>query len=155
MSSGREAGMSSHHGGKSPMIELLTGILMLLGAFLCLMAALGIIRLPDPLTRMHAATKAGTLGVGLLIVAEAVFYQQLGITLRAATIILLLLLTTPVAAHLIGRASYLSGVKLSERTWIDELGQSIREEKSAGNVQRRSAADRDGNLSSEEKNYTV
>jgi multicomponent Na+:H+ antiporter subunit G len=112
------------------MTEITTGILLLLGALLCLMAALGIVRLPDPLTRMHAATKAGTLGVGLLVVAEAVYYQELGISLRAATIILLLLLTTPVAAHLIGRAAYRSGVKLSERTWIDELGESRDEEKS-------------------------
>lgn len=112
------------------MTEIIAGILLLFGSFLCLMAALGIVRLPDPLTRMHAATKAGTLGAGLLIVAEAVFYQQLGISLRAATIILLLLLTTPVAAHLIGRAAYRSGVKLSKRTWIDELGESIRQETS-------------------------
>ncbi len=123
------------------MTEIITGILLLLGSFLCLMAALGIIRLPDPLIRMHAATKAGTLGVGLLIVAEAIFYQQLGISLRAATIILLLLLTTPVAAHLIGRAAYRSGVKLSRRTWIDELGESIRLEKSGGKSQHKSPHD--------------
>jgi multicomponent Na+:H+ antiporter subunit G len=92
------------------------------------MAALGIVRLPDALTRMHAATKAGTLGVGLLVVAEVVCYHDLGISLRAATIIFLLLLTTPVAAHLIGRASYLSGVQLSSRTWIDELGASLEDE---------------------------
>ena len=70
---------------------------------------------------MHAATKAGTLGAGLLIIAEALFYRQLGISLRAVTVIALLLLTAPVAAHLIARASYLSGVELSDRTWIDEL----------------------------------
>jgi len=70
---------------------------------------------------MHAATKAGTLGAGLLVIAEALFYQQLGISLRAFTVIALLLLTAPVAAHLIARASYRSGVTLSNRTWIDEL----------------------------------
>jgi multicomponent Na+:H+ antiporter subunit G len=111
------------------MTEILTSLLLLLGSFLCLMAALGIVRLPDALTRMHAATKAGTLGVGLLVVAEVVFYRDLGISLRAATIIFLLLLTTPVAAHLIGRASYLSGVQLSNRTWIDELGESLEKSK--------------------------
>lgn len=111
------------------MIDILTSLLLLLGSFLCLMAALGIVRLPDALTRMHAATKAGTLGVGLLVVAEAVSYRDLGISLRAATIIFLLLLTTPVAAHLIGRASYLSGVQLSNRTWIDELGESLEKTK--------------------------
>lgn len=112
------------------MTEILAGILLVLGSLLCFMAAVGIVRLPDPLIRMHAATKAGTLGVGLLVVAEAVFYQQLGISLRAATIILLLLLTTPVAAHLIGRAAYRSGVTLSERTWVDELGEELYRQKS-------------------------
>jgi len=113
------------------MTEILTSLLLLLGSFLCLMAALGIVRLPDALTRMHAATKAGTLGVGLLVFAEVVRYHDLGISLRAATIIFLLLLTTPVAAHLIGRASYLSGVQLSSRTWIDELGASLEPEEGA------------------------
>jgi len=103
------------------MNDVLTGILMLIGSIFCLVAAVGIVRLPDPLTRMHAATKAGTLGAGLLLVAEAVFYRQLGVSLRAATVIALLLLTAPVAAHLVSRSSYRSGVSLSDRTWIDEL----------------------------------
>jgi multicomponent Na+:H+ antiporter subunit G len=79
------------------------------------------VRLPDTLTRMHAATKAGTLGAGLLIIGGAVFFQEPGVTLRAVTIIALVVLTSPVAAHLVGRASYLSGSTLSDRTWIDEL----------------------------------
>jgi multicomponent Na+:H+ antiporter subunit G len=103
------------------MINLLVCILLLAGSIFCLVAALGVVRLPDALTRMHAATKAGTLGTGLLVIAEAIFYRQLGITLRAVTVIALLLLTAPVAAHLIARASYRSGVALSDRTWIDEL----------------------------------
>ena len=103
------------------MIDYLTGTLMVAGSLFCLVAALGVVRLPDALTRMHAATKAGTLGAGLLLLAEALFYQQLGISLRAATVIALLLLTAPVAAHLIGRTSYRSDVVLSDRTWIDEL----------------------------------
>lgn len=103
------------------MTDYVTGLLMLIGSGLCLVAAVGIVRLPDTLTRMHAATKAGTLGAGLLIGAEALFYSELGISLRAATVIALLLLTAPVAAHLIARASYRSGVTPSDRTWIDEL----------------------------------
>jgi multicomponent Na+:H+ antiporter subunit G len=103
------------------MVDFLTGLLMLVGSIFCLVASVGIIRLPDALTRMHAATKAGTLGAGLLIIAEAFYYGQLGISLRAATVIALVLLTAPVAAHLIGRAFYRSGETLSDRTWIDEL----------------------------------
>ena len=94
---------------------------MLIGSIFCLVASVGVVRLPDALTRMHAATKAGTLGTGLLIVAEALLYRQLGITLRAATVIILVVVTAPVAAHLIGRAFYHSGEALSDRTWIDEL----------------------------------
>ncbi len=103
------------------MIEYLAGVLMLAGGFFCLVAAVGLVRLPDVLTRMHAATKAGTLGAGLLVVAEVVYYQKLGVSLRAATVIALLFLTAPVAAHLVGRAAYRSGVVLSERTWVDAL----------------------------------
>ena len=92
---------------------------MICGSIFCLVASVGVIRLPDTLTRMHAATKAGTLGAGLLIIAEALFYRQLGISLRAATAIVQVLLTGPVAAHLIGRAFYHSGRSLSGRTWIE------------------------------------
>ena len=108
------------------MSDILAGILMVLGSIFCLVAAVGIVRLPDALTRMHAATKAGTLGAGLLLLAEAAFYHQLGISLRAATVIALLLLTAPVAAHLVGRTSYRSGVSLSDRTWIDELEETCK-----------------------------
>ena len=94
---------------------------MILGSLFCLVAAVGVVRLPDALTRMHAGTKAGTLGTGLLIIAVALFYHQLGISLRAATVLALVLLTAPVAAHLIGRAFYRSGGSLSDRTWVDEL----------------------------------
>ena len=103
------------------MVDYLAGLLMLIGGIFCLVASVGIVRLPDALTRMHAATKAGALGTGLLVIAEALFYRQLGISLRAATVIVLVLLTAPVAAHLIGRAFYHSGEALSDRTWIDEL----------------------------------
>lgn len=103
------------------MSDYLTGGIMVTGSIFCLIAALGLVRLPDALTRMHAATKAGTLGAGLLVLAEALFYHQLGTSLRAVTVTGLLLLTGPVAAHLIGRASYRCGVSLSDRTWIDEL----------------------------------
>ncbi|MCJ8502658.1 monovalent cation/H(+) antiporter subunit G [Desulfatitalea alkaliphila] len=103
------------------MSEYIAGILIWVGSGFCFVAALGIVRLPDTLTRMHAATKAGTLGAGLLIIGGAVFFQELLVTLRALTIIALVVLTAPVAAHLIGRASYESGVPLSDRTWIDEL----------------------------------
>jgi multicomponent Na+:H+ antiporter subunit G len=103
------------------MTEYGTAFLMISGSLFCLVAALGVCRLPDALIRMHAVTKAGTLGAGLMVLGHAVFFQMPGIFLRAVFIIGLLLLTAPVAAHLIARASYRSGVSLSGHTWIDEL----------------------------------
>ena len=114
------------------MVDYLTGLLMLLGSIFCLLASVGIVRLPDALTRMHAATKAGTLGTGLLVIAGAFFYRQLGISLRAATVFALVLLTAPVAAHLIGRAFYHSGEAMSDRTVIDELKRSRESQGSQG-----------------------
>jgi multicomponent Na+:H+ antiporter subunit G len=98
-------------------------IALLLGSFFCLLAAVGMLRLPDTLIRMHAGTKAGTLGAGLVLLAEALYYAETGITLRAMTAVAFLLLTAPVAAHLIGRAAYHQGIRLYEKTWFDALQQ--------------------------------
>jgi multicomponent Na+:H+ antiporter subunit G len=103
------------------MSDIITSFLLVSGSLFSLVAAFGMLRLPDTIIRMHAATKAGTLGAGLILIAEATFYQELGITLRALAAITFLLLTAPVAAHLIGRAAYYSGIKLWKTTWIDQL----------------------------------
>ncbi len=105
------------------MIDIITALFLVLGSLFCLVAALGMLRLPDTVIRMHAATKAGTLGTGLILAGGAIFYSELSITLRALATITFLLLTAPVAAHLIGRAAYYSNIKLWERTRIDELAQ--------------------------------
>ena len=103
------------------MNDILTALLLILGSLFSFIAALGMLRLPDTVIRMHAATKAGTLGAGLILIAVAFFYAELGITLRALAAIIFLLLTAPVAAHLIGRAAYYSRIRLWHKTWIDQL----------------------------------
>ncbi|MCY3981999.1 MAG: monovalent cation/H(+) antiporter subunit G [Alphaproteobacteria bacterium] len=103
------------------MTEILTALLVLAGGLFALVAAIGILRLPDVLIRMHASTKAGTLGCGLILMAVAVHFAESGIIARAVLAIIFLLLTAPVGAHLIGRAAYRMGVPLWQRTAIDEL----------------------------------
>ena len=103
------------------MNDILTALFLILGSLFCFVAALGMVRLPDTVIRMHAATKAGTLGAGLILIAEAFFYAELGITLRVLAAISFILLTAPVAAHLIGRAAYYSQIRLWHKTWIDQL----------------------------------
>ncbi|MDB5623034.1 MAG: monovalent cation/H(+) antiporter subunit [Devosia sp.] len=81
-------------------------MLMLLGSLFSLLATIGVLRFPDLLTRMHAASKAGAVGGGLLLLAVALVSLDAAVALRALLGILFLLLTTPVAAHLLARVSY-------------------------------------------------
>jgi multicomponent Na+:H+ antiporter subunit G len=97
------------------MSALIASALLIIGSIFCLVAAVGMLRLPDTLIRMHAATKAGTLGAGFILAAEAVIAAELGTTLKAIAAIVFLLLTAPVAAHLIGRAAYHQGIHCSPR----------------------------------------
>lgn len=108
------------------MTEIVTSVLVIAGSLFALAAALGVLRLPDVLIRMHASTKAGTLGCGLILGAVAVHFGEAGVVARAVAAIVFLLLTAPVAAHAIGRAAYRTGVPLWQGTVIDELGQAIR-----------------------------
>jgi multicomponent Na+:H+ antiporter subunit G len=103
------------------MSEIVTGVLMLLGAAFLLVAAVGLLRMPDLMMRMHAATKAGTLGAGLIVLSVTTFYLDLSITVRALAAIFFVFLTAPVAAHVIGRSAYFIGVPLWGRTVMDDL----------------------------------
>ena len=101
--------------------EWLVVIVILLGSFFMLVAGLGLLRMPDLFLRMSATSKAATLGAGLVLGAAAIYFNEAGITARVLAIIFFLLLTAPVAAHMIGRAAYFDGVPLWEGTLINEL----------------------------------
>jgi multicomponent Na+:H+ antiporter subunit G len=103
------------------VIEWLTAFALLAGSVFMLIAALGVLRMPDLLTRMHATTKAGVLGAGLTMVAVALHFGTEPVIAKAVAVIAFLLLTAPVAAHAIGRAGYFMGVPLWENTQVDEL----------------------------------
>ena len=103
-------------------IELyLGGTLLVFGAAFTLLAAIGVVRLPDLYTRMHAASKAGAVGGGL---AVAVLSQDAAVSMRAIIGVMFVLLTTPVSAHLLARASYLTGYRPCNETVIDDIAQS-------------------------------
>ena len=84
-------------------------------------SAIGIIRLPDFYLRMSAITKAATLGLFLLLIGLALYFNILSLTIKSVIIIILVLLTNPVGAHAIARAAYMNGTKLWEGNIIDEL----------------------------------
>lgn len=99
----------------------LGGVLLILGAIFTLLAAVGVVRLPDLYTRMHAASKAGAVGGGLILLAVALVCMEAAVALRAVIGVIFLLLTTPISAHLLARASYLAGYRADESTVRDDL----------------------------------
>lgn len=103
------------------LIHITTGLIMVVGAVFTLVAALGLLRFPDLYSRSHAASKAGTLGSGLMLLALAVYAGELAVVTRAFAAFLFLLLTAPIAAHLLARAAYFVGHKPWSGTKVDEL----------------------------------
>ncbi len=102
-------------------MEWVTIVCLLLGGFFSLIAAIGLVRMPDLFMRMQAATKAGTLAVGVIMVGVCFYHPNLNVVFKAALIVLFLFLTAPVAAHLIARASYIVGVDMWTGSVVDEL----------------------------------
>ena len=102
------------------MIDVATAIFWLAGSAFALHAAVGLLRMPDVFTRMQASTKASTLGLGCLLIGAGLQMGDFGSFVRVASIGAFVLLTTPVAGHVIARASYVAGVPLWEGTVLDQ-----------------------------------
>lgn len=103
------------------VLDVVGSVLLLVGAALILLAGVGLLRLPDVLTRASAGSKATGLGLTLLLVGAAMILA----TPRAVVVLglagLAQLVTAPVSGHVIGRAAYRSGAPLWEGTHTDEL----------------------------------
>lgn len=102
-------------------MNVLASALLLTGCAFLLLAAVGIVRMPDLYIRMSSSSKAVTLGVGCLALGLALHMNDAGVTTRAVLLIALFLLKAPVAAHMLGRAAYRTGVPLWKATIIDEM----------------------------------
>lgn len=104
------------------MILAIAGIaLKLAGVVFLFAAALGVLRFKDVLQRMHAATKAGTIGAGLVILGSLASSSDAETIIIGLLAIVFLLFTAPVAGHLLGRAAYVSGTPLQGLTVEDAL----------------------------------
>ena len=103
------------------MTDWIIIILSTVGVATILLAAVGIVRMPDIYLRISVTTKAATMGMGLLLIGAAVYFNELGITSRVIAIIIFLLITAPVGAHMIGRASYFTGIKMWKKSAYDDI----------------------------------
>ena len=102
--------------------EVLSFVFLLIGMIFILIAGLGILRMPDLFLRMSMTTKAATIGVGSILVACMIHFDDGASIAKAFAIIVFMMLTSPVSAHMIGRAGYLDkDVSLWHRTHTDHF----------------------------------
>ncbi|MFP3323887.1 monovalent cation/H(+) antiporter subunit G [Planococcus sp. SIMBA_160] len=112
-------------------IEILVDILIIIligtGVLFSAVTALGLIRLPDVYTRTHAASKSSTLGVLSILLGTFVhfWFNEDIFNTQMVVAIAFLFITQPVAGHLIGRAAYMTGIKVAEETVRDDMGTAI------------------------------
>jgi multicomponent Na+:H+ antiporter subunit G len=88
------------------VLDVVSVAFLLLGAVLSVAAGIGLIRFPDPLSRMHAATKPQVTGLLFIAIAVGLQSENWGTVTLLIPILLFQMLTAPVSAHMVGRAGY-------------------------------------------------
>lgn len=106
-------------------LDVLAAVLLLSGSFFALVAAIGVLRLPDLLSRMHAATKPQVIGLMLVVLGLAVRLRDLQVFGFLLLIVMLQMMTSVVAGHMVGRASYRSGQVREDLLVVDELSDDL------------------------------
>lgn len=111
------------------LLELLLSALIIFGAALVLIGSIGLVKLPDFFTRLHAPTKATTLGMGSLLIASLIFtsYVTGDLSVQQLLITLFLFITAPIAAHMLAKTALHLRIQAVERTANPELQKAARE----------------------------
>lgn len=103
------------------IVDVLSAAFLLAGVFLAVTAGLGLVRLPDLFSRMHAATKPSTLGLAFVLLGAALRVDHPGDAVKLLLVGAFTFLTAPVGAHMLGRSAYRAGVGAREELVVDEL----------------------------------
>lgn len=112
------------------LVEILVCVLLLIGGFFVLVGSLGLCRLPDVYTRLHAPTKATTVGMGGILIASMVLmtYEQRYFSVHELLITLFLLITAPITAHMLAKTALHHENRALRRTRSQHLIASAREQ---------------------------
>jgi multicomponent Na+:H+ antiporter subunit G len=111
------------------IVDTTGAVMVLIGAAVCLLGVIGMLRLPDVLSRSHAATKPQSLGM-LLVLAGVALRLRSGMDLATLALIgFFQMMTGPVAAHLVARSAYRTGQIDHDELLFDELDAQLTEEK--------------------------
>lgn len=103
------------------LVELITVAVTAVGVLFTLLSSVGMVRMPDLYTRVHAVGKAGTLGIAGVLLGVAVSFADPLTAAKLIVLILFFFLTAPVAAHMLDRAAFLTGVRPLEGTAPNDL----------------------------------
>lgn len=116
-------------------MEILISLLLVIGAFFVLVAALGVHRLKDVYSRLHATSKSGTLGLIAVLVASVLYFEGVGAhSTKQLLTIAFVFLTVPAGTHILCRAAFAQGYKMwkphaeitaEERQIIAEIRESV------------------------------
>ncbi len=101
--------------------ELAEFVLALVGGVFFLLASIGVLRMPDLFLRLQVSSKASTLGLSCILLAVALHFSDAVVTIRAAVILCFIVLTIPIATHMLARAGYATNVPISDETMVNEL----------------------------------
>lgn len=105
--------------------EVAAVVCLALGAFLGLAAGVGLVRFPDALSRLHAATKPQILGLIFVVAALALQNHNWATVLALIPVVVFQMITAPVSAHMVGRAGYRTGNFRADIQIADELDTAI------------------------------
>lgn len=113
----------------STTVELIVSAFLLMGGSFVLLGSFGLLKLPDFFTRLHAPTKATTLGLAGLLIGSMIYFfaAEQRLMVHELLITLFLLITAPVSAHMLAKTALHHQVKSLQRTQGRSLAESARE----------------------------
>jgi multicomponent Na+:H+ antiporter subunit G len=110
------------------MIEWIAAFFLVFGSLFMLVAAIGVVKLQDVYMRMHAITKAASLGAILMLIAVYLLYREWIVLIEALMVVLFVIFTAPIASHMIAKAAHITRMPKGDGYVMDELEEA--EEKS-------------------------
>lgn len=111
------------------MLEWVVALLLIFGSLFMLVAAIGVVKLPDVYMRMHAITKAASLGAILMLAAVFIWHPQWIVGIEALMVVLFVIFTAPIGSHMLARVSHYMKVPTGEGYVTDEMKDEKDEEK--------------------------
>jgi multicomponent Na+:H+ antiporter subunit G len=103
------------------MIEWISAFFLVSGSLFMLVAAIGVVKFSDVYMRMHAITKASSLGAILMLFGVAIYHVQWIVWIEGLMVVFFIIFTTPIGAHMIAKAAHKGGMPKAEGYVMDEL----------------------------------